>query len=130
MIRRVFLIVLDSFGIGEMPDSDLYGDKGSNTLHSCYLQEGFSVPNMAKLGLYNIDGISFGEKAVSPIGAYGRMAEKSKGKDTTTGHWEIAGIVSDKPFPTYPDGFPDEIIREFEKRRAETTLENISPRSI
>ncbi len=124
MIKRVFLIVLDSFGIGEMPDSAFYGDEGSNTLRSCFMQDAFSVPNMAKLGLYNIDGITFGEKEAYPIGAYGRMAEKSKGKDTTTGHWEIAGLVSERPFPTYPDGFPDEIIKEFENRTGRKVICN------
>ena len=111
--KRVFLIVLDSFGVGEMGDSGLYGDEGSNTLYSCFKQKEFSVPNMKKLGLFNIDGVFFGEKEEKPAGAYGRFREKSKGKDTTTGHWEIAGIISEKPFPTYPDGFPDEIIDEF-----------------
>ncbi|MBQ7294693.1 MAG: phosphopentomutase [Clostridia bacterium] len=123
-MKRVFLIVLDSFGIGEMPDSSLYGDKGSNTLHSCFLQDSFRVPNMAKLGLYNIDGVSFGEKQKKPLGAYGRMTEKSKGKDTTTGHWEIAGLISEKAFPTYPDGFPDEIICEFERKTCRKVLCN------
>ncbi len=115
MIKRVFLIVLDSFGIGEMPDASYYGDEGSNTLKSCYIQDLFSAPNMARLGLYNIDGVDFAMNSADPVGAYGRMTEKSKGKDTTTGHWEIAGIISEKPFPTYPDGFPDKIISEFEK---------------
>ena len=124
MINRIFLIVLDSFGIGEMPDSAVYGDEGSNTLHSCFLQAGFAVPNMAKLGLYNIDGVSFGKKENAPLGAYGRMAEKSKGKDTTTGHWEIAGLVSESAFPTYPEGFPDEIIKEFENRTGRKVLCN------
>ena len=116
MIKRVFLIVLDSFGIGEMPDAKDYGDDGSNTLKSCSMQKEFHMPNMAKLGLFNIDGVDCKEKSIEPIGAYGRMAEMSKGKDTTTGHWEICGIVSDKPFPTYPDGFPDEIISKFEEK--------------
>ncbi|MBQ4348907.1 MAG: phosphopentomutase [Clostridia bacterium] len=124
MINRIFLIVLDSFGIGAMPDSAVYGDEGSNTLHSCFLQAGFAVPNMAKLGLYNIDGVSFGKKENAPLGAYGRMAEKSKGKDTTTGHWEIAGLVSESAFPTYPEGFPDEIIKEFENRTGRKVLCN------
>lgn len=124
MINRIFLIVLDSFGIGEMPDSAVYGDEGSNTLHSCFLQAGFAVPHMAKLGLYNIDGVSFGKKENAPLGAYGRMAEKSKGKDTTTGHWEIAGLVSESAFPTYPEGFPDEIIKEFENRTGRKVLCN------
>lgn len=124
MIKRIFLIVLDSFGIGEMPDAESYGDKGSNTLKSCYKQNNFFVPNMAKLGLFNIDGIDFGEREASPAGAYGRLKEKSKGKDTTTGHWEIAGLVSDKAFPTYPQGFPHEIIREFEKRAGRKVICN------
>lgn len=111
--KRIFLIVLDSVGIGEMPDADLYGDKGSNTLKACYLQKGFDIPELKKGGIFNIDGNDYAEGVSSPDGAYGRLAEKSKGKDTTTGHWEIAGIVSDKPFPTYPQGFPDEIIEKF-----------------
>lgn len=124
MNRRVFLIVLDSFGIGEMPDSTLYSDEGSNTFYSCFRQEGFNIPNMKKLGLFNIDGIFFGEKEPSPIGAYGRLAEKSKGKDTTTGHWEIAGIVSHEAMPTYPDGFPDEILKEFSEKTGRGVLCN------
>ncbi len=124
MIKRVFLIVLDSFGIGEMPDSSLYGDEGSNTLKSCYIQDCFSAPNMAELGLYSIDGVDFAEYPAETAGAYGRMTEKSKGKDTTTGHWEIAGIISEKPFPTYPEGFPPEIISEFEKATERNVLCN------
>lgn len=124
MIKRIFLIVLDSFGIGEMPDAYLYGDEGSYTLRSCYIQNGFNAPNMAKLGLFNIDGVNFAKKTAEPIGTYGRMTEKSKGKDTTTGHWEIAGLVSEKPFPTYPNGFPDEIIREFEKQTGRSIICN------
>ena len=116
MIKRIFLIVLDSFGIGEMPDAKDYGDEGSNTLKACYKQKDFAVPNMARLGLFNIDGVECEEKANVPIGAHGRMTEMSKGKDTTTGHWEICGIVSDKPFPTYPNGFPEDIIRRFEEK--------------
>ena len=124
MIKRIFLIVLDSFGIGEMPDAKDYGDEGSNTLKACYEQKDFAVPNMAKLGLFNIDGVDFGKKSAKAQGAYGRMTEMSKGKDTTTGHWEICGIVSDKPFPTYPDGFPDEVIKEFEKRTGRKVICN------
>ena len=114
--KRVFLIVLDSVGIGEMPDAEAYGDKGSNTLKVCSEQEEFYTPNLAKLGLFNIDGVDCIRGCASPLGAYGRLSEKSKGKDTTTGHWEIMGLVSEKPFPTYPDGFPDEIIEEFSRR--------------
>ncbi|MBE6772687.1 MAG: phosphopentomutase [Ruminococcaceae bacterium] len=122
--RRVFLIVLDSFGIGEMPDSHLYSDEGSNTLLSCYREKELHIPNMKKLGLFGIDGISFGEKEAEPLGAYGRLGEKSKGKDTTTGHWEIAGIISEKPFPTYPNGFPEEILSQFSEKTGRGILCN------
>ena len=122
--KRVFLIVLDSFGIGEMTDSYLYGDEGSNTFYSCFKQEGFDVPNMKKLGLFNIDGIDFGEKEAEPAGAYGRFCEMSKGKDTTIGHWEIAGIISDEPLPTYPDGFPEEVLAEFSEKTGRGVLCN------
>ncbi|MBQ8504144.1 MAG: phosphopentomutase [Clostridia bacterium] len=124
MTKRVFLIVLDSVGIGEMPDAAAYGDEGSNTLKVCFNQEGFAVPNMKKLGLFNIDGIDYAEKEASPSGSYGRCAEMSKGKDTTTGHWEICGIISNKPLPTYPDGFPEEILSEFSKRTGRGVLCN------
>ena len=122
--QRVFLIVLDSFGIGEMPDAHLYGDEGSNTLLSCFKQKELYVPNMKKLGLFNADGINFGEREKNPIGAYGRLSEKSKGKDTTTGHWEIAGIVSEQPFPTYPDGFPEEVLKAFSEKTGRGVLCN------
>lgn len=122
--KRVFLIVLDSVGIGEQEDSHLYGDEGSNTLKSCFLQKGFSVPNMKKMGLFNIDGTEYEDGVETPTAAYGRFKEKSKGKDTTTGHWEICGIISEKALPTYPDGFPDEIISEFEKRTGRGVLCN------
>ena len=115
MTNRVFLIVLDSFGIGELPDASEYGDKGSNTLKSCFLQKDFYVPTMKRLGLFNIDGVDFGEKTENPAAAYGRLKEASKGKDTTTGHWEICGIISEKAMPTYPDGFPQEILDEFSR---------------
>lgn len=122
--QRVFLIVLDSFGIGEMPDAHLYGDEGSNTLYSCFKQKELHIPNLRRLGLFNIDGIDFGEKEKNPLAAYGRLTEKSKGKDTTTGHWEIAGIVSENPFPTYPDGFPEEILRELSEKTGRGVLCN------
>lgn len=113
-IKRVFLIVADSFGIGAEPDADMYGDEGTNTLRSCFETGKLSVPEMAKMGLFNIDGVDIGSPENIPLGAYGRMREASKGKDTTTGHWEIAGIVSEEPMPTFPDGFPEEIIKKFE----------------
>ena len=124
MAKRVFLIVLDSFGVGELPDCEDFGDKGANTLLSCFNTGKLTVPNMAKIGLFNIDGVNFGEKESAQNGAVMRLSELSKGKDTTTGHWEIAGIVSEKPFPTFPDGFPPEIISEFEKRTGRKTLCN------
>ena len=113
--KRIFLIVLDSFGIGNAPDADKFGDLGANTLKSISLSENFEVPNLAKLGLFNIDGVNF-DNNITTITKYGAMQELSAGKDTTTGHFEIAGIISDKPMPTYPNGFPYEIINEFEKQ--------------
>lgn len=124
MAKRVFLIVLDSFGIGELPDAADFGDKGANTLRSCFVTGKLDVPNMQGLGLFNIDGVEVGEKANSPKAAYMRISEKSKGKDTTTGHWEIAGIVSERAFPTYPDGFPDEVISKFEQATGRKVLCN------
>lgn len=113
MAKRVFLIVLDSFGVGELPDAADFGDKGANTLRSCYNTGSLNVPNLQRLGLFNISGVSVGTPCAAPEGAYLRCAERSRGKDTTTGHWEISGIVSEKPFPTYPNGFPDDVIRKF-----------------
>ena len=115
-MKRVFLIVLDSFGIGEMPDSADYGDEGSNTLAACCSSDKLNLPNMAKLGLYNIDGVDCKPSVALTEGAYARMTEMSKGKDTTIGHWEIAGVISPKPLPTYPNGFPPEVIKEFEEK--------------
>lgn len=124
MIKRVFLIVLDSVGIGELPDAALYGDEGSNTLGVCYDTGKLSVQNMRSMGLCNIDGAKFGEAVSSPIGAYCKLSEKSKGKDTTIGHWEIAGVISENPLPTYPDGFPEEVISEFERRTGRKVICN------
>lgn len=124
MEKRIFLIVLDSVGIGEMPDSHLYGDEGSNTVKSCYMQKGFNVPEMKKTGLFNIDGMDYAEGTENPQGAYGRFAEMSKGKDTTIGHWEICGLISDNPLPTYPNGFPEEVLSEFSKRTGRGVLCN------
>lgn len=123
-MKRVFLIVLDSFGVGEMPDAADFGDKGANTLRSCFNTGYLNVPNMQKLGLFNIDGVEVGEKCENPIGAYLKIAELSKGKDTTTGHWEIAGCVSEKPFPTFPNGFPTEVLEKFEKATGRKVLCN------
>ena len=123
-IKRVFLIVLDSFGIGEQEDSYLYGDEGSNTLKSCFIQKSFNAPNMKKMGFFNIDGVDFTDSIENPTAAYGRFKEMSKGKDTTTGHWEICGIISETPLPTYPDGFPNEVLDEFSKRTGRGVLCN------
>ncbi|MBQ1487697.1 MAG: phosphopentomutase, partial [Lachnospiraceae bacterium] len=107
---------LDSFGIGEEPDANLFGDVGTNTLRSVSNSPYFKFDNMGKLGFFNIDGVEVGQKTSNPTGAFARMQEASMGKDTTIGHWEIGGIISPKPFPTYPNGFPEEILKEFEKR--------------
>ena len=112
--RRLFLIVLDSVGIGEAPDAALFGDEGSNTLRAA-VEAGADLPNLKKLGLFNIDGMDWTTGEQAPAGAFGRMQEASMGKDTTIGHWEIAGVVSPKPLPTFPDGFPPEIIEKFEQ---------------
>ena len=113
--KRIFLIVLDSFGIGAEPDAADFNDVGCNTLKSVAASKKFHVPNLRNLGLFNIDGVNCGERVENPSGIFARMRELSRGKDTTIGHWEIAGVVSEKPLPTYPDGFPDEIISELEK---------------
>lgn len=123
-MKRVFLIVLDSFGVGEMPDAEDFGDKGADTLRSCFNTGTLNVPNMRKLGLFNIDGVTVGERVSAAEGAFLRIAERSKGKDTTTGHWEIAGCVSEKPFPTFPNGFPPEIIEKFERAAGRKVLCN------
>ena len=115
-MKRVFLIVLDSFGIGAMPDSEKYGDIGVNTLASISKSEKFKINNLKTLGLFNIDGVNCNHGVNNPQAAVCRLAELSKGKDTTIGHWEIAGVVSDKPLPTYPNGFPDSVLEELSKR--------------
>ncbi len=114
MAKRVFLIVLDSFGIGEMPDADRFGDQGSNTLGAIRRHAAFDAPTLMQLGLFHIDGAGPAPK-LRPGAAYARMTERSAAKDTTVGHWEIAGLVTDKPFPTYPNGFPQELIHAFEQ---------------
>lgn len=115
-IKRVFLIVLDSYGIGELPDAKEYGDEGSNTLAAIVKSEKYNTPWLQKMGLFNIDGVELGKEVLAPIGSFARMKEASKGKDTTIGHWEIAGIVSNSPLPTFPNGFPEDFIEEFSKK--------------
>ncbi|MBO5588288.1 MAG: phosphopentomutase [Anaerovibrio sp.] len=115
IFKRIFLIVLDSFGIGAEPDANEFGDADTvNTLKSVMTSDKLNIPNMKKLGLFNIDGVEDGEKEPNPDASFARLQEASKGKDTTIGHWEIAGIVSDTPLPTYPDGFPKDIIEKLE----------------
>lgn len=126
MSKRVFLIVLDSFGIGELPDASDFGDEGSNTLAAVQTSDKFDCKNLASMGLFNIENCARGkyQPVDAPIADFGRMLELSRGKDTTTGHWEIAGLVSEKPLPTYPSGFPDDIIKEFERRCGREVLCN------
>ena len=123
-MKRVFLIVLDSLGIGEMPDAAAFGDKDCNTLKRISTSPEFCIDNLFKMGLGNIDGVNFLKKAELPSAAFARMTELSAGKDTTIGHWEIAGVVSDSPMPTYPDGFPSEILDEFAKKTGRGILCN------
>jgi phosphopentomutase len=128
-VKRVVIIVLDSMGVGELPDAAEYGDEGSNTLaNTAKAVGGLSLPHMQKLGLGNITIIEGVPPCDEPLGAYGRMAEASKGKDTTTGHWEMAGVYSPRPLPTYPNGFPKDLIKEYEQRIGRKTLGNY-PRS-
>ena len=124
MKKRAILIVLDSAGIGHAPDAAEYGDEGANTFLSCSKSERFNTPNMKKMGLYNIDDVEI-EGCDAPTGAFARLIEKSKGKDTTTGHWEMAGVVSEQPFPTYPNGFPDEVLDEFKRLTRREVLCNL-----
>ena len=124
MAKRVFLIVLDSFGIGEMPDAAAFGDEGSNTLASIVKSEKYNTPNLEKLGLFNIEGVACGAKAAAPLASFARLEERSQGKDTTVGHWEIAGVESPRALPTYPNGFPPEVIAEYERLTGHPVLCN------
>ncbi|MBV9508179.1 MAG: phosphopentomutase [Acidobacteriia bacterium] len=124
MFRRIIWIVLDSVGIGEMPDAAAYGDQGSDTLGNIARIRGLHTPNLARLGLGNIKALAGIPPAVDPKGAFGRCTLASPGKDTTTGHWEMAGIHLEHPFPLYPQGFPAEIMNEFERRIGRQTLGN------
>lgn len=123
-MKRVFLFVLDSCGAGAMPDSESFGDIGVNTLRSCASSPKLNIPNMVSCGLGNIDGLDFLGTVNTPVGAYGKLAESSMGKDTTIGHWEIAGIISPNPLPTYPDGFPEEILEPFKQATGRGILAN------
>ena len=121
-MKRVFLIVLDSLGIGELPDADKFGDKGSNTLKALKTSKKLNIKTLEKFGVNNISGV--GDKISNPIASYAKMAELSNGKDTTVGHYEIAGCVMQNALPTYPNGFPNEIISEFERLTGKKTLCN------
>lgn len=129
MAKRVIIIVMDSFGIGEEPDAADFGDAGTNTLLSCTKSTYFSAPNLARMGLFAIDGVKTAghipEQDIKPSAAFARLREKSMGKDTTIGHWEIAGLISPEPLPTYPDGFPPEVISEFERKTGRKVLCNL-----
>ncbi|WP_346928313.1 phosphopentomutase [Clostridium sp.] len=126
MDRKVVLVVLDSVGIGELPDAELYGDKGSNTLGNIAKHvKGFSIPNLEALGIGSIEGVENLIKCENPEGIYGRCSELSKGKDTITGHWEMAGVILETPLQTYPNGFPKEIMDEFEAKIGRKTLGNV-----
>lgn len=125
MTKRVILIVLDSVGIGELPDAKLFNDEGSNTVKNIYKSiNDFKLPNLEKMGLLGIEGLKDINKETIFEGSYGRSLEKSMGKDTTTGHWEMSGIILPKAFPTYPNGFPKEIIEEFEKKTGRKVIGN------
>ena len=123
-MKRIFLFVLDSFGIGAMPDAESFGDAGVNTLAACASSSKLHIPNMIAAGLGNADGVSCLPRTQNPIGAVARLQETSMGKDTTIGHWEIAGLISPEPLPTYPEGFPEEVLEPFRKATGRGVLAN------
>src|SRR3990170_8744539 len=124
-IKRVVVIVLDSVGCGDAPDAADYGDLGANTLgHISYAVGGLALPNMGRMGLGNLTDIKGVPQDRNSAGAFGRMTEVSAGKDTTTGHWELGGVILDKPFPVYPDGFPPDLMEAFEQMIGRATLGN------
>lgn len=124
MYKRIFLVVLDSVGIGEAPDAYKYKDEGSNTIKTISQNINFRCETMREMGLFNIDGVDYEENFENPIGAYGKCQEQASGKDTTTGHWEMTGIIKKEPFPTFPNGFPEEIINMFEEKTGHKVLVN------
>ena len=122
---KFVILVMDSVGIGALPDADRFGDMGSDTMCNLYrAMGGLTIPNLLSLGLGNIDGIQLPVKSDNPRGAYGRAMERFSGKDTTGGHWEIAGLVLDRPFDTFPNGFPRNILDPFEAAIGAKTLGN------
>ena len=125
MKKRAILIILDSVGIGALPDAAEFGDKGANTLGNIYrARGGINLPNLYALGLANIDGALMGKGVAAPAGAFGKAAEITKAKDTTCGHWEISGLLMDKPFQVFPNGFPEKLMHEFEEKIGRKTLCN------
>ena len=125
MFRRVILIVLDSVGVGELPDAALYGDQGSNTLGNIGRSVRLRIPTLAALGLARVVALPEVPAPAAPLAAFGRMAERSPGKDSVTGHWELAGLVLERPFPTFPSGFPADLITEFERRIRRSVIGNV-----
>ncbi|MEK7871662.1 MAG: phosphopentomutase, partial [Nitrospirota bacterium] len=125
MTDRILLLVLDSLGIGELPDAREYGDEGSNTLAHISLAVDLYLPNLEKMGLGLLGDFRGIRRVSRPSASYGVMSERSKGKDTTTGHWEMMGIILEEPFPTYPKGFPEDIIDSFKKAIGADILGNI-----
>ena len=123
-MKRIFLIVLDSCGIGYEPDADKFGDVGADTLRTCATSAKFDMKNLVAMGLGNLDGIDYLTKSEHPVAALARLQERSMGKDTTIGHWEIAGIVSENPLPTYPNGFPQDVLDEFSRQTGRKVLCN------
>ena len=123
-MKRIFLFVLDSCGCGAMPDAEKFGDVGVNTLKSCATSAKLHIPNLIAYGLGNIDSVDYLGTVEAPKGAYARLHEASMGKDTTIGHWEIAGIVSENPLPTYPEGFPEEVLKPFYEATGQGVLAN------
>ena len=124
-MKRIFLIVLDSFGVGAEPDAADFGDVGANTLRSCSTSKRFAMPNLIAAGFGNLDGVDFLPKSEHPTAAIARLQELSRGKDTTIGHWEISGIVSPQPLPTYPHGFPEEVLKPFREQTGRGVLCNL-----
>ena len=124
-MKRIFLLVLDSFGVGCEPDAAEFGDVGANTLKSCASSEQFRMDNLIAAGLGNLDGVDYLRKTDTPTAAVARLQERSKGKDTTIGHWEIAGVVSEQPLPTYPNGFPEEVLAPFRAQTGRGVLCNL-----
>src|SRR5512143_477976 len=113
---RAIVIVMDSVGVGELPDAAEYGDEGSNTLGNIAAQVPLELPNLTRLGISSVVPLSGFAPVANPQAAFGRMAERAPGKDSVTGHWELMGLAIERPFPVFPKGFPDETIREFERR--------------